>query len=138
MIMLVVNSIKNYRYSEWMFLKSIERPPEVRNATILVIFGGVLHILFGYQFYLLSMAPPNSLLVVVSVVMIGLGISSVGISTGLWQRRSWATKTTTGVGLAICSTHILFGYYQMAALAAIIYWVAINQLKNSHVKEPSD
>ena len=103
MMMLTANSIKNYSYSiiEGISLNSIESPSEVQYATILVLFGGVLNILFGYQSYLISIAMPTPFLTVVYPAMIVLGILSVGVGVGLWQRRSWAAKTTTGVGLAI-------------------------------------
>lgn len=132
----MVKSIKNYSHSdsEGISLDANERSSEVQNASILVLLGGVLHILFGYQSYLLSIDLPNPLFIVVSSVMIVLGILSVGVSLGLWQMRSWAANTITGIGLAICVANFLFGYYTIAAMAVIIYWVAINQLKTSRAK----
>jgi hypothetical protein len=114
------------------------RSSEVRNATILVFFGGVFQIYLGYQSYLLSIELPHSFLMIVSILMLVLGALSFCASLPVWLLKSWATKIVAGVGVAICVSYILFGYYLMVVIPAIIYWVAIRQLRTSRVTEISD
>jgi hypothetical protein len=118
-------------------LDRIERPSEVENATILALFGGLLHILYGVNFHM-RVAPLDPLISVFGPIMSVLGILSIGACIGLSLMNSWARKLVTGVGLAISGAHILFGYYLMAAMSAIIYWLAISQLKNVAFNDDSD
>jgi hypothetical protein len=114
------------------------RSSEVRIATVLVFFGGVFQIYFGYQSYLLSIELPNSFLMIVSTFMLVLGALSFCASLTVWLLKPWAEKIVAGVGITICVSYILFGYYLMAIIPAIIYWISISQLRTSRVTEIPD
>jgi hypothetical protein len=96
---------------------------------ILGLFGGILHMLFGVNLHM-RVAPRYPPFSVIGPIMILLGVISVSACIGLSQMKPWGKKTVTAVGLAITGTHILIVYYLMAAMSAIIYWLAINQLKS--------
>ncbi|MHA2141215.1 MAG: hypothetical protein ACXADC_01910 [Candidatus Thorarchaeota archaeon] len=86
----------------------------------------------------MRVAPLYPIFSVVGPIMIVLGVLSVGACIGLSQMKPWARKPVIGVGLAIIGAHILFGYYLMAAVSALIYWLAISQLKSISFTEDFD
>jgi hypothetical protein len=86
----------------------------------------------------LSLELSISLLAEVGIFMFVLGALSFCTSLTVWLLKSRATKIVAGVGVVICVSYVLFGYYLLAVLPAIIYWVAISQLRTSHMTETSD
>jgi len=106
-----------------------ERSSEVRNAAILMVFGGVFNISFGSQSYLLALVIIESFLMIIAAIMMVFGLLNFCASLIVWLQKSWATKIITGVGAANCVILIILGYYLMVFLFAPIYWFAIDQLR---------
>ena len=103
-----------------------------------MLLGGTFQIYFGYESYLLSIELPDSSLMMVSIVMFVLGALSFCASLSVWLLKSWAVKILVGVGVTICVSDMLFGYYLVAIIPAIIFWISINQLRSSRKTGISD
>ena len=107
-----------------------------RNATIILILVGVFLIYTGYQFHQIAIIMHDSLQSVYATLMIVFGVFSFGISLVVLFREAWALRMIVGVGIAVCVTHIIFGFYTITAVFAVIYYIAWKQL--SQPKEIPD
>ena len=103
-----------------------------------MVLGGAFHIYIGYQFYLLPLLIPQTFQTIFGTLMIAFGFLSVCASLAVWLQKSWATKIIAGVGVASCVTLVIFGYYLMIILVALLYKAAIDHLRISRVIEHSD
>ena len=108
-----------------------ERSSKVRNATILMVLAGVFNIYLGYESYLLALAILHPLLMTFGTLMMVFGLLPSCASLIVWLQKSWATKMIAGVGAANCVILIISGYYLMIIFVAIIYWLAIDQLRKA-------
>ena len=61
--------------------------------------------------------------------MIVLGILSLSTSLLVWLQNSWAMTMIVGIGLAVCATFLIFGFYTMIVIFSVIYYIAWNQLR---------
>ena len=97
--------------------------------------GGIVLLYFGYQLYhfsiILLLHPIFGILIIV------LGILSLCASLPIWLQKSWATKAVAGVGIAVCATHAIFGYYLMIAFFGLWYWAVTDYIKKSRVTQSS-
>ena len=113
------------------------RPSQVQNATILLILAGALHIYLGYVSFQLSIMIPNPFQTTIGTIMIIFGTLTFCASLVVWLQKSWATKIIAGVGIAICGTLVILGYYLFSIIVfAPIYWVAINWIRTSQPEIP--
>lgn len=110
-------------------MNDIEKQYGTRNATILMILAGLLHILFGYQSYQLFTAFPDSFLIIAGTSMMIFGVITLCTGLVVWLQRPWATRVIAGVGIAVCANLIVFGFYLMIIIFAPIFWVARSQLR---------
>jgi hypothetical protein len=94
-----------------------------------MVLAGVFNIYLGYQSYLLALAMPNPLLMTFGTLMMVFGLLPSCASLIVWLQKSWAIKMIAGVGVANCVIFIMTGFYLMVVFVAIIYWLAIDQLR---------
>lgn len=119
-------------------MNDVEKQPGVRNATILMVLVGAFNIYLGYTSYQLSVVFPDPSQTVVGTVMIVFGLFTFCASLIVWLQKSWATKIIAGIGVAVCGTLIISGFYLMGIILAPIYYIAINQLRIRRVINHSD
>lgn len=124
-------------------MNDVERPSGVKNATILMVLGGAFHIYLGYWSYHINLSYWSYPIMfpfqmIAGTLMIVLGILTFTASLAVWQQKSWASKTIAGIGVASCVTLIIFGYYLMIIVVALIYKAAIDHTRTGRVTELSD
>lgn len=120
-------------------MNDVDRPSEVRNATILMILAGALHIYLGYFSFQLSIMNSHPFQTTIGTIMIIFGTLTFCASLIVWLQKSWATKVIAGVGIAVCGTLIIFGYYLIAVIVfAPLYWFAIKWIRTSQPTEIPD
>ena len=110
-------------------MNDVERYSGTRNATILLILTGAIQIYSGYQFLQIAIImryPPHSIF---GIFMIGFGVLSFGTSLLVWLQNSRAAEMISGVGIAVCVTLIIFGFYTIVIIFGFIYYIARNQLR---------
>ena len=114
-------------------MNDVERQSGTRNATILMVFVGALHIYNGY--FLLQVLVPDQWpdQTTFGTVTIVFGLLTFCASLIVWQQKSWATKIIAGIGIAVCGTLIISGFYLMGVILAPIYYIAIHQLRRVDV-----
>ena len=110
-------------------MNDVERYSGTRNATILMILTGALLITAGYQFYQMTTMMPYPFPNIFWIIMIGLGVLSFSTSLVVWFQISRATEMISGVGIVVCVTLILFGFYTIIVIFGPIYYIARNQLR---------
>ncbi|MGY5872984.1 MAG: hypothetical protein RTV72_12110 [Candidatus Thorarchaeota archaeon] len=110
-------------------MNDVERYSGTRNATILMILAGALQIYSGYQFHQMAIIMTYPLHSIFGIFLIGLGVLSFGTSLVVWLQISWATEMIAGVGIAVCVTLIIFGFYLIIVIFGSIYYIARNQLR---------
>ena len=110
-------------------MNDIERYSGTRNATILMILTGALQIYTGYQFHQIAIIMTDPFPSIFGTFMIGFGVLSFGTSLVVWLQISRATDLIAGVGIAVCVTLILFGFYLIIIIFGSIYYIARNQLR---------
>ncbi|MGY5880758.1 MAG: hypothetical protein RTV31_10930 [Candidatus Thorarchaeota archaeon] len=110
-------------------MNDIERYSGTRNATILMILTGALQIYTGYQFHQIAIIMTDPIPSIFGTFMIGFGVLSFGTSLVVWLQISRATDLIAGVGIAVCVTLILFGFYLIIIIFGSIYYIARNQLR---------
>ena len=71
-------------------------------------------------------------------LMMVLGFLTFSASLAVWLQKSWAEKTITGIGIASCVSLVVFGYYLMIIVVALIYKAAIDHLRTSRIAELYD
>ena len=81
---------------------------------------------------------PNSFHEIVGICMIVFGVLTLCASLAVWLKKAWAAKIIAGVGGASCVTLIIFGYYLVIIVVALISVAAIDYIRASRVSEPSD
>ena len=121
-----------------MSLNDVEKQTGTRNATIMMVFVGALHIYNGFVFYLGSIIFPYPSQTIVAPVMIVFGLLTLCASLIVWLQKPWATKVITVVGVAVCGTLLLTGFYLMGIILAPIYWFAIKWIRTSQPTEIPD
>ena len=119
-------------------MNDADRSPEVRNATILMVLTGVFNIYTGYQFFQFPEILPNSFHTIIGTLMIVFGFLTFCASLAVWLQKTWATKIVAGVGVAVCATFILFGYYLAILLIVLLYGATIDYIRKSRVIITSD
>ena len=103
-----------------------------------MVLMGAFHIYLGYHSYQFSIIFPNSFHTLVGTLMVVLGILSFCASLAVWLQNPWAPKIIAGVGGASCVTLVIFGYYLMIIVVALISVAAIDHIRDSRVTELSD
>jgi hypothetical protein len=120
-------------------LIDVNKSSEVQKATILIILTGALEIYLGYQSIQLSLIFSNFIQAVFGAIMPVFGLLTLCASLIVWLQNSWATRIITFLGVAVCATLIIFGFYLIAiVLFTPLYWVAINWIRTSPSREISD
>ena len=120
-------------------MNDVDRPSEVQKATILLIFAGALEIYLGLQTFQFSLIIPDPILTIVGTTMPVYGVLTFCASLIVWIQKSWATKMLAGVGIVVCATLVILGYYLIAIiLFAPIYWIAIKWVRTSQYTEIYD
>ncbi|MFW9843133.1 MAG: hypothetical protein ACFFEV_01005 [Candidatus Thorarchaeota archaeon] len=102
-----------------------------RNATIILILVGVLLIYTGYQFHQIAIIMHNPLQSTYGTFLIVFGALSFCTSLSVLFRKSWAPGMIVGVGVAVCVTQLVFGYYLIIVVFAVIYYIAWKQLNQT-------
>ena len=110
-------------------MNDVERYSGTRNATILLIFTGAFQIYTGYQFYQMTIIMPSPFPSIFWIILIGLGALSFGTSLVVWLQISRATEIIAGVGIVVCGTLIISGFYLTIVVFAPLYYIARNQLR---------
>lgn len=106
----------------------------IRNATILMVFGGAFHLYFGYTWFQLSLWIVQwSLETSIGTINIVLGLLTLCVSLVVWLQKSWASKLIAVIGITACAASVLFGFYLMIIIIAPIYWFAITQFRQGIV-----
>ncbi len=120
-------------------MNDVDRPSEVQKATILLILTGALHIYHGYTSFQFSIIFPDPFQSIIGTFMIVFGFLTFCTSLIVWLQKSWATKLIAGIGIVICGTLIILGYYLFSIIVfAPIYWVAIKWIRTSQSTEIPD
>lgn len=119
-------------------MNDAEKPSGVKNATILVALGGIILIYSGYQFnhFFIIWAIPLSPLFGISLIV--LGILSLCTSLPIWQQKLWATKLTTVIGVAVCGTFVIFGFYLVIIFFALWYYAVLDFIKKGLPSKPTE
>jgi hypothetical protein len=94
-----------------------------------MVLAGVFNIYFGYESYLLALEIPNSFFMTLWTLMMVFGLFAFCTSLIVWLQKSWATILIAGLGITSCAILIMLGFYLMIIFVAIIYWLAIDQLR---------
>jgi len=102
-----------------------------------MVLVGLLLIYGGIQIYYLAITEPYTFLPLFGIFVIAFGIISLCTSLPVWLQKSWAKTTVTGIGIAICGTLLIFGYYLMIVFFAIWYWAVIDYIRTSQRTEPT-
>ncbi len=102
-----------------------------RNATIIMILVGVLLIYTGYQFHQIAIIMPYPLHSIYGTFLIVFGVLSFCTGLVVFFRKSWAPGMIAGVGIAVCVTQIIFGFYLIIVVFAAIYYIAWKQLSQT-------
>ncbi len=116
-------------------MNDVERSSGVKNATILMVLGGLILIYTGYQ---VSTILPNSFHPLFGILMIVFGILSLCAGLPIWLQKSWARTIIIGIGIAVCGTLVIFGYYLIIIFFAPWYWAAIDYIRPSRADQPPD
>lgn len=119
-------------------MNEVERYSRVRNATILMVLGGLLLIYTGYQFiqiFIVIPYPPNF---IHGVLMIIFGILTLCTSLPVWIQKTWAPTAVKGLSILVCGTLVLFGFLIPVAVFALCYWVALDYMKDNRASHVSD
>ncbi len=103
-----------------------------------MVLLGANDIYLGYWFFQFSIMFPDSFNTIVGTLMIVFGILTFCASLAVWLQKAWAAKIIAGVGGASCVTLVVFGYYLMIIVVAIISKATIDHIRNSRVIELSD
>ncbi len=119
-------------------MNGIERPPEVRNATILTVLTGGLLVYLGYQSYQMSLIFPGVYPFLLETVIVLFGIATICASFTVWYQKSWAARVITVIGVAACVTLIITGFYLVTFCLVAMYWIAISQIKTSRSYNQDD
>jgi len=94
-----------------------------------MIITGAFQIYSGYQFHQMAIIMTIPIHPIFGIIVIGLGVLSCGTSLVVWFQISRATEMIAGVGIVVCGTLILFGYYLIIVVFAPLYYIARNQLR---------
>ncbi len=113
-------------------------PSGVKNATILMVLGGLFLVYTGFQIYYFAITDPYTFHPLFGILMMVFGIVSLCASLPIWRQKSWAKTTVTGIGIAICGTFLIFGYYLIIVLFALWYWAVIDYIRTSQVEQHPD
>ena len=92
-------------------MNEIEKPSGVKNATILMALGGIILTYSGCQFYYYFTISVILLSPFFGISLIVLGIFSLCASLPIWQQKVWVTRLIIGIGIAVCGTFAIFGFY---------------------------
>ena len=103
-----------------------------------MVLLGALDVYSGYQFYQISIIYSTSVNAIVGILMIVFGILTLCVSFAVWLQKTWAAKVIAGVGAANCVTLIIFGFYLVIIVVALISAAAIDSIRNSRVVEHSN
>lgn len=117
-------------------MNTVERPSSVRNATILMVLGGLLLIYSGYQVYYFSITTPFAYSPIFGIFSLVLGIISLCTSLPVWLQKSWAATIVAGIGIVVCGAHIILGYYLVVVVYAPWYWAAYDYVQQSTAAQP--
>jgi hypothetical protein len=108
-----------------------------------MVLGGAFHIYLGYWSFHINLGYWTIPILfpfhmIAGTLMIVLGTLTFAASLAVWLQKSWASKTITGIGVASCVTLVIFGYYLMIIVVALIYKAAIDHIRTGRVAELSD
>lgn len=119
-------------------MNDVEKQAGTRNATILMVLVGANHLYLSYSSYQFSIIMSNPFQAIIGTVMLVFGVLTFYASLIVWQQKSWATKIIAGIGVAVCGTLIISGFYLMGVILAPIYWFAIKWIRPSQSTEIPD
>lgn len=119
-------------------MNEVEKPPGVKNATILMVLIGLLLIYTGIQIYYFTITDPYTFHPLFGIFVIFFGIISLCASLPVWLQKSWAKTTVTGIGIAICGTFAIFGYYLVIVFFALWYWAVTDYIRTSRIPQHPD
>lgn len=91
-----------------------------RDPTFFGVLTGLIHILGGYVIYQ-YISYPGSHHIEIGTLMMVFGVLTICSYLALSFKKSWAAKVFAGVGIAICVPFIIFSFYFLAALSALIF-----------------
>ena len=103
-----------------------------------MILGGAIQIYSGYQLFQLSLIYSGSFSAIVGTLMVIFGLLSLFTSLLIWQQKSWVTKIVAGIGVAVCGSLIILGYYLVVFFFAPLYWAMIDYIRTSRMTQTSD
>ena len=108
-----------------------------------MVLGGVFHMYLGYWVFHIDLGYLSYPIMfpfhtIAGTVMIVLGSLTLSASLAVWLQKSWAEKTITGIGVASCVSLVIFGYYLMIIIVALLYKAAIDHIRTSPVTNLSD
>jgi uncharacterized membrane protein HdeD (DUF308 family) len=119
-------------------LNDVEKPSGVKNATILMALGGIIIIYTGCQFYYFFIISAILLSPLFGISLIVLGILSLCASLPIWQQKVWATRLIIGIGIAVCGTFVIFGFYLIIVFFALWYYAALDYTRKSLTNKPTE
>jgi len=119
-------------------LNDVEKQSGTKDATILMVFGGVFLLYLGITMFQLSIIIPNPFQTIPGIVMVVLGLLTFCVSLVIWLQKSWVIKIISVVGVSVCVTLFIFGYFYMIIIIASIHWFAIKWIRTSQPTEIPD
>jgi hypothetical protein len=119
-------------------LNDVEKPSGVKNATILMALGGIILIYSGCQFYYFFIISAIPFFPLLGISLIVLGILSLCASYPIWIQKLWTTKLTTGIGIAVCGTFAIFGFYLIIIFFALWYYAVLDYIKKGLPSKPTE